>query len=95
MTFKDSLEDDYNEFFNTDEMAVSALIDGLPVDGIFDRPYIDTQEVSGYQPSLTCRSTDIDNVLEDDPVMIDGVSYRVSGVEPDGTGITKLILEKS
>lgn len=94
MSFKDSLETDLDVFIDTEEFAVIATVDGLPVNGIYDRPYVDTEEVSGYQPSLTCKTIDVSTVAEDDTVIIDGVNFRISSIEPDGTGITKLKLEK-
>jgi protein involved in polysaccharide export with SLBB domain len=93
MTFKEQLDDDLHVFINPLEFAVTATIAGVPVDGIFERPYVDALEVAGYNPSLTCQTVDVEDVVEDDAVVIDAVSYRVSGIQPDGTGITILTLE--
>lgn len=93
MGFKDFLDSDLETFIDPEIFAVTAIIDGVEVDGIFERPYIDTQEVAGYQPTLTCKTVDVEDVSEDDTVVIEDANYRVSGMQPDGTGITVLTLE--
>ena len=93
MTFKEQLDDDLDAFINPLEFAVTATIAGIQVDGIFESPYIDTQEVAGFSPTITCQTVDVENVVEDDTVIIDSVNYRVSGIQADGTGITILTLE--
>lgn len=71
--------------------------------GIFDAAYlmIDAGEpgVSGSSPVFTCRSDDLNSLPigradQDDRIVIGGIEYAISDIQPDGTGMTLLILEK-
>jgi len=94
MTMKGTLTTDLDTFFNTDEFAVNATINSETVNGVFDNEYIEDIEVSGTSPVFTCKTSDVNDVSQDDPVTIDGTGYHVVSIEPDGTGITKLVLEE-
>lgn len=66
---------------------------------IFDKEFIEVdpdQErgIASNMPILTCRDSDIAAVTYGDTVTTGGTGYTVQGVEPDGTGMTVLILEK-
>lgn len=68
--------------------------------GIFDAAHLSVDvgsgvPVSSTNPILTCRSADLTNGgKEGDRLTIDGVDYLVRDVQPDGTGMTVLELEK-
>lgn len=51
--------------------------------------------VGGSQPVLRCASADVATVVEGTAITIGGVSYTACAVEPDGTGITLIRLEKA
>lgn len=92
-----SIETDVDRavFFDTDDFGVEATINGLPVDGIFDDAYEDVLNVGSSDPAFTCRTSDVSSVVEADPVIIGGVTYKVAGQpQPDGTGVTVLPLEE-
>lgn len=67
------------------------------IKGIFDNEYF---EIAGQdnparssQPTLVCKSSDV-NSAERNSMVERGIDvYKVVGVEPDGTGITLLLLE--
>jgi hypothetical protein len=65
---------------------------------IFDNQY-DAVDAGGgvafamQQPRILCRSADVPGVSEGAVIVIDGVSYVVRVVMPDGTGMTELMLE--
>ena len=46
-------------------------------------------------PILSCRSIDIVNVTRGTSVLAGGQTYRVRSIEPDGTGMTVLQLERA
>ena len=50
-------------------------------------------DIDGTQPIVTCRSSDVTNVDTADTITIDSVTYNIVNVQPDGTGITTLILQ--
>ena len=71
---------------------------------IFDNEYllVDAGEagVTSVAPALTCRSDDLamlgaGEARVDDQAVVNGVTYRVSDVRPDGTGMVVLILERA
>lgn len=71
-----------------------AVVGGRDVPVIFDQPYatpFDTQ-VDSAEPECTGASADLAGVARGDQIVIDGARYHVTRVEPDGTGLTRLIL---
>jgi len=64
--------------------------------GIFDAVYSEGfGMVGGSQPVLRCASADVTTVVEGTAITIGGVGYTARAVEPDGTGITLIRLEKA
>lgn len=73
---------------------VSAVVDGVTVDGIFDNAYGDALGMAGSVPVLSCASDDI-GAARGDTVTIGATSYTITNVEPDGTGMTRLMLQEA
>jgi hypothetical protein len=46
------------------------------------------------RPVFVCNEADVSSIAHGDALTIKTVSYKVAGVQPDGTGLTSLILEK-
>lgn len=73
------------------DYGIAATVAGVSVIGIFDKAY---QErfgmVSGSAPALIVPSTV--SSTEGDIVVVSGTTYKVASVEPDGTGLTVLVL---
>jgi hypothetical protein len=63
--------------------------------GILDRGYVEVGQVECERPLLVCRTSDVSSVAHDDSLTTGGVSYLVKGIQPDGTGITTLVLEET
>ena len=66
---------------------------------IFDNEFVESETepgVEGRQPVLTCRSSDVGNleIRKGSHVTIGADSYRVQRPEPDGTGMSRLVLRK-
>lgn len=64
---------------------------------IFDDEF---REVSGgevdfalHQPKFMCRTVDVPAIAEGDAVVYNGISYEVTVVMTDGTGMTAVMLE--
>ena len=51
-------------------------------------------DVDGTQPVVTCRSTDVTGIDTSDTIVIDAVTYNIVNIQPDGTGMTVLILQE-
>lgn len=96
-------------FFDADEFAVDVTYtplsgSAIAFTGIFDDAHLAVEmggeaAVSTTAPVLTCRADDLDTLSlgearQGDGVEIGGASYTVTDVQPDGTGIVMLVLEK-
>ena len=94
-----SFVEDLSPFFNPAEFADTANLGGVVVAGIFDNAYQlgDVGDVgfAAAQPMFMVAS----NTLATSPVgqslSVNGVNYIVAASEPDGTGVTRLLLERA
>lgn len=91
------VEDLSTYFDTTNGFAQAAMLDGVAVAGIFDNGYALGQVgpfgMAGTQPTLTLPTAQVSA----DPVglscVLGSASYVVAAHEPDGTGISRLVLE--
>ena len=72
-----------------------ATVINIPV--IFDAGYIGAMgdRLESAQPQCLARSTDVADLAHGCTITIGAGSYVVAGLQPDGTGITTVILERS
>jgi len=63
--------------------------------GIFDNGYSEVLGVAGSEPSFTAKTSDVSVRAYGNAVSIGGISYTVRGIMPDGTGLTRLVLERA
>ena len=69
---------------------------GDPVGGIFKRPAHDVTLGLGAadsRPTLTLATTDVTDAPVDALIEVDGIPYMVVTNDPDGTGLSVLLLE--
>lgn len=69
------------------------------VTGIFDNEYFAVDAggsvpVAMQQPTFLCRTADIASVAQNDILTISGLTYRIRNIQPDGQGMTMLMLEE-
>jgi len=86
--------EDLSEFLDSTEMADNATIGAATVAGIFDNQFVEVHGIEGVRPVFVCNEADVPSIAHGDALTIKTVSYKVAGVQPDGTGLTSLILEK-
>ena len=92
-------------FADSEVTATVAPNDPFPV--IFDAPYQGvsphTNEIESYAPAATAQASDVaaNSIVNRTELAISGTpggeydgDYAVVGIEPDGQGMTKLILER-
>ena len=60
--------------------------------GIFSRDFIETGNFEGYAPIITVKDSDYLTVKHDDVLIVNGKNFTVVGVQPDGVGITNVVL---
>ena len=69
------------------------LVGGNEVTGIFNNNYVDPFNVETMSIMFFCKVSDVEYVKHED-IVIDGLKvYMVRGVQPDGNGMVRLILE--
>lgn len=77
-------------------------IDGTSVTGMFDNQYRTVDPLNGLalevghsttDPVLWVRTDDVPDPTVGVTVSVDGIDYVIRDIEPDGTGITRLVLE--
>ncbi len=75
------------------DLGTDAVVAGSAVRGVFDNGYeVFNGIAAGSAPTLFLSSLEASAAVGD-PVTIGSQSFRVTAVEPDGTGITRLRLE--
>jgi hypothetical protein len=80
------------------DFGVNVTVNGSTIKGIFDSPY-GPVEVGGevafsiQESSVLVRTSDIPTVVQGTTMVVDGRSYVITDIQPDGTGMTTLMLE--
>jgi len=97
-------ETELDVFFGVVDFAVAATYTpsgGSPVtvNGIFDNEFFEADAggmvgVAIQQPRFDCSASSVSGALEGDTIVINSVNYVIRVVQPDGTGITTLVLEE-
>lgn len=87
--------EDLSPFFNAAELGVAATLDGAPVTGIFDNAYTEAFGMASRAPMFTLPSASAAGATQASALVVDGSAYRVTSVQPDGSGVTLLTLERS
>ncbi len=67
-----------------------ATINGVKVEGLFTRNYIETNRMSGNLPLLTV--ADSESINTGDAITIDSNTYTVEEIQNDGDGFFEVVL---
>lgn len=96
MTWATALEcmnDAVLDTFNT-----GAIYLGAPIQGIYDENYVDISlgevPIESSSPAFIARASDVPGVAHGASLIISGATFKVVNVQPDGSGLLLLILEK-
>lgn len=95
--------DDRSYFVAVDDFGVAATYTpaggvASTVNGVFDNDFVEVDTggsvtFAQQQATFMCRTADVSSAAEGDAITISGENYIVRIVQPDGTGMTNLILE--
>lgn len=89
--------EDISAFINPAEFAQRVSVGGVEVSAIFGNGYaqgnVGMLGMASSQPSLTLASADVSTDPVGAAVLVGSVAYLVAAHEPDGTGISRLLLE--
>ena len=78
------------------DFGVAATVGGIPMVGIFDDAYSDVLGiVAGTTPVLLVAESDAILVAVGDIASVSDGTYAVAEIQPDGTGMTRLLLKTS
>lgn len=99
MTLSSHLTSDLSTLLGTDDFGVAgAITDGATINGIFDDASemvnAETGAVETTNPQFICRTADVSSVVIATVITISSTPYSVIGIQPDGTGLTTLILSE-
>jgi len=86
--------EDLSEFLDDTELADNATIGASTIAGIFDNQFVEVNGIEGVRPVFTCAEANVATIAHGDALTIKSTSFKVAGIQPDGTGLTSLILEK-
>lgn len=87
-----ALDEDFAEFMA--DFGVSAKVGATVITGIFDNAEADTFGlVANTRSVLTVATEDIPAAAVGTSVVVNGTTYTIAELQPDGTGITRLMLK--
>ena len=91
---------DMSAFFNPKDFGSSALtLGGVAVAGIFDAAYqlgdVGGMGMASTGPVITLATAQVPANPVGVAAVVDGVAYTVAAHEPDGTGVSRLLLERA
>lgn len=90
-----SLETDADRLAMLQAVGEQVTLDGAAVWAVFDNAYAQVLDAVSAQPVLQLRSSDAAAVTRASTVVRGAAGYRVANIEPDGLGMTTLILERA
>ena len=95
--------DDRAIFLSADDFGTTVLYQDYlgnvsNVVGIFDNDFIEVDAGGGVgyalqQPRFVCRTADMPNAKENEILTINGLDDIIRVVQPDGTGMTTVVVE--
>ncbi len=90
--------EDLSVFLNASEFAATTCtLNGAAVSAIFDAPYanasVGAYGMAASVPMLTLATASVPATPVGATAVVNGATYTVAAHEPDGTGISRLLLE--
>jgi hypothetical protein len=90
--------EDLTAFVRDADFSVAATLAGIPVRSgvIFDAAYLEPlgNQVEGTGPVALAIAAELGAVAHGQALVVNGTTFLVRGVEPDGTGMVLLRLEE-
>ena len=93
-----SMLEDLDLFFSQSEFATTAYLGGVEILGIFESAYalasVGMAGMASENPVFTTKTSLIGPDVVGQAIVIGDVQYSVAEHQPDGTGISLLVLER-
>ena len=64
------------------------------IKGIYDNEYLEVLDAKTSTPVFVCATSDVSAVKNGDKLTVNSTVYTIRNTQPDGTGVTRLELEK-
>lgn len=94
-----ALIEDFSVFFNPAEFADNATLGGVAVRGIFENAYelanVGLSGMAGSSPAFTLQTSAVPANPVGMVLVCSAIGYIVAEHQPNGTGVSVLILERS
>ena len=91
------MTEDLSAFFSAAEFASTVTVNGVTVAAIFDNANalgsVGPYGMASTQPTLTLPTTSVPANPVGLSAVVGAVTYLVAAHEPDGTGVSRLLLE--
>lgn len=99
MTFKTDLTNDLTFFLDNEEFAVDVLYNAATIQGIFDDEFTsgadDGVGVETTVAQVLVKTSDVASAAQGETMTINTVDYNIIGIQPDGTGLTLILLSRN
>ncbi len=91
MAFTEDLDPYFVDF------GVDVTLSGSTFKGLHDKQHIAllAAEIGATGPAVLCKASDVGTPAQDTAITVNGTSYKVRDVKPDGTGLTLIELENA
>lgn len=87
------MTEDMTVFFNVGEHATAATYKTTTVKGIFENQYVEVNGVQSVKPTFLTAVDSVPGIVRGNKILIENISYTFIFHQPDGTGLTLLVLE--
>lgn len=88
-------KEDIEEFLDCSGFATLLVVKSNKIAGIFDHQYVEYADISGNHPAFLCASEAASSIELGGDIIIDERSYTIAAIQPDGTGLTLLVLHEA
>ena len=87
------MTEDFSSFLSTTEHATTGIYKTNSIVGIFENSFVEVNGVQSVKPTFLVSESDVPSIVRGNTITIDNVAYTFIMDQPDGTGMTMLILE--
>lgn len=88
------MTEDFTPYFA--DFGVDATVAAVAVRGIFDNDFLTTLGITaGSGPVLLLPTASVGSAVQGSAVVVAAISYTITALEPDGTGMTLLRLQEA
>lgn len=86
--------DAMTDILNDEDLGTDASYKENTIRVLFQNGFVVVNGVETTAPMTECLDTDVAGVAHGDTITVGGVTYSIIGIQPTGSGITKLILSE-